>query len=65
MSTDRAAETRDGVVRHGMVPGSHERMNGPECRCGGWAWDAWNDRCYSDYTPADDPILDMGSRRDQ
>lgn len=28
--------------RHGMVPGSHERPVGPECRCGA-VWDRWND----------------------
>lgn len=31
---------------HYMLPGSHERATGAECRCG-WAWDRWNDRCTS------------------
>lgn len=31
-------------LQHGMVPGSHERSNGPECRCGG-AWNRWDDKC--------------------
>lgn len=29
---------------HGMIPGSHERAGGPECRCG-VAWNRWADRC--------------------
>lgn len=29
---------------HGMIPGSHERPGGPECRCGA-DWDRWNDKC--------------------
>lgn len=29
---------------HRMLGGSHERPNGPECRCGA-AWDWWNDQC--------------------
>jgi len=33
--------------QHGMVPGSHERGNGPECRCGA-GWDRWNDRCVAE-----------------
>lgn len=32
------------VVVHGMIPGSHERGFGAECRCGG-QWDRWNDQC--------------------
>jgi hypothetical protein len=32
------------VVAHGMIPGSHERGGGAECRCGG-QWDRWNDQC--------------------
>lgn len=29
---------------HFMLPGSHERAGGPECRCGA-SWDRWNDTC--------------------
>ena len=29
---------------HFMLPGSHERPGGPECRCGS-VWDRLNDRC--------------------
>lgn len=29
---------------HFMLPGSHERAGGPECRCGS-GWDRWNDMC--------------------
>ena len=40
---------------HRMIPGSHERLNGPECRCGS-AWDWWNDCCFSqaraEFTPS-------------
>lgn len=32
------------TVVHRMLPGSHERPGGPECRCGA-EWDWWNDRC--------------------
>lgn len=31
---------------HFMLPGSHERRRGAECRCG-HDWDRWNDRCCS------------------
>lgn len=31
---------------HRMLPGSHERMYGPECFCGS-GWDAQNDACLS------------------
>ncbi|MFT4281196.1 hypothetical protein [Microbacterium sp.] len=31
---------------HGMLPGSHERGGGAECRCG-MPWDYWNSRCLS------------------
>lgn len=31
---------------HYMLPGSHERGDGAECRCG-WGWDRFNDRCLS------------------
>jgi hypothetical protein len=41
---------------HYMLPGSHERANGPECRCG-WGWDRFNDRCLSGTTsPADSSL---------
>ena len=40
-----AFSTRE--VRHGMIPGSHERMHGPECHCGQpWLW--FDDRCSSE-----------------
>lgn len=29
---------------HGMIPGSHERGNGPECRCGA-GWDRYYETC--------------------
>lgn len=29
---------------HRMMPGSHERLWGPECMCSA-RWDRWNDRC--------------------
>ena len=32
-------------VVHGMIPGSHERGGGAECRCGA-QWDRWNDECF-------------------
>lgn len=31
-------------VVHRMLPGSHERGGGAECRCGS-QWDRWNDEC--------------------
>lgn len=31
---------------HAMLPGSHERRSGPECRCGS-GWDKWNEKCRS------------------
>jgi hypothetical protein len=31
-------------VVHAMIPGSHERGHGAECRCGA-SWDRWNDEC--------------------
>jgi hypothetical protein len=31
-------------IVHGMLPGSHERGGGAECRCGS-QWDRWNDVC--------------------
>jgi len=36
-----------------MMPGSHERGYGPECRCGA-NWDRWNDRCVTE--PIDDGL---------
>lgn len=33
-------------AEHFMLPGSHERPAGAECRCGS-DWDRWNDRCCS------------------
>jgi hypothetical protein len=43
------AESEDALVdaegrKHGMIPGSHERAGGPECRCGA-AWLYFEDRC--------------------
>lgn len=39
---------------HYVIPGSHERRGGPECRCGS-PWDWWHDRCFSqarvEFTP--------------
>lgn len=32
--------------QHRMLPGSHERPTGPECRCGA-EWDYWNDMCVT------------------
>lgn len=34
-------------TEHGMIPGSHERWSGPQCRCGAdWDWWAGEDgRC--------------------
>lgn len=41
-------------VSHRMLPGSHERAGGPECRCGA-PWDRVNDRCAAPaQTPAGD-----------
>lgn len=40
-STAAANETRP---RHGMLPGSHERPGGAECRCGA-PWDRRYDTC--------------------
>lgn len=46
-----AALSEDGEdatpVVHGMVPGSHERMGGPECRCGR-RWSRWDEECFSE-----------------
>jgi len=41
--------TDQSSQQHYMLPGSHERAGGPECRCG-WGWDRWNDRCLSQAT---------------
>lgn len=41
-----ASTARAYQAAHGMLPGSHERPCGPECRCGK-PWDRWNDRCSS------------------
>lgn len=41
---DAFGRAADADALHGMVPGSHERLGGPECRCGA-TWDRWNDRC--------------------
>lgn len=35
------------ATEHRMLPGSHERPRGPECRCGA-EWDYWNDECVSE-----------------
>ncbi len=32
------------MTEHMMIPGSHERMRGPECICGG-VWDYWLGIC--------------------
>lgn len=40
-----------GAVRHGMLPGSHERRDGPECRCGA-VWLVAEDRCASGHKDA-------------
>lgn len=34
------------AATHDMLPGSHERPGGPECRCGA-AWDRWGGGCMS------------------
>jgi hypothetical protein len=34
------------AIEHGMLPGTHERPGGAECRCG-MPWDFWNERCLS------------------
>ncbi len=39
-----ADETSSGEAQHGIVPGSHERPEGPECRCGA-AWSLFSDHC--------------------
>jgi hypothetical protein len=35
---------QDAQRSHGMLPGSHERPSGPECRCGA-SWSVWRDCC--------------------
>lgn len=35
------------MSEHWMLPGSHERMDGPECRCGA-AWSWWDDCCVTE-----------------
>lgn len=34
----------DSRPAHGMIPGSHERGNGAECRCGA-SWDRYYETC--------------------
>lgn len=34
------------TAEHGMIPGSHERAFGPECRCG-QPYDYWGGRCLT------------------
>ncbi|MDB4928305.1 MAG: hypothetical protein JWM10_789 [Myxococcaceae bacterium] len=45
-TTDVQYGDGSGNALHGMIPGSHERPDGPECRCGR-AWLRWDDRCES------------------
>jgi hypothetical protein len=48
---------------HRMLPGSHERGHGPECRCGA-DWDRWNDRCCVDTAAPDEPADDTPREAD-
>ena len=36
------------MSEHRMIPGSHERLRGPECFCGR-EWDWFNDTCTITY----------------
>ena len=54
MTVDPAVAPSDARPGHGMIPGSHERPDGPECRCGA-AWDRWNARCTATVDTADRP----------
>jgi hypothetical protein len=40
--------------KHGMLPGSHERHGGPECRCGA-AWLYFEDRCAASAKTGEQP----------
>jgi len=51
--------TKPDEVRHRMVPGSHERPRGPECRCGA-EWDWWDDHCIR-VAESDTPVLSVVS----
>ncbi len=42
--TKRMREVLQFRLEHGMIPGSHERMSGPECRCGA-GWIVFGSRC--------------------
>ena len=37
---------KKGYPAHGMLPGSHERSGGPECRCGA-VWFYWDGACLA------------------
>jgi hypothetical protein len=45
MSTETA-------TAHGMIPGSHERLGGAECRCGA-EWSVWEEICYVQFKEAE------------
>lgn len=57
-ATWSAGFRRQGPITatHSMLPGTHERPGGVECRCG-MPWDFWNERCLSTTTPAPDPAV--------
>ncbi|AKU45073.1 hypothetical protein QUICO_100 [Mycobacterium phage Quico] len=40
---------------HFMIPGSHERLSGPECHCGA-GWDRWNSICTTGAKEAPPPM---------
>lgn len=39
------------MSEHGMIPGTHERPGGTECRCG-QPWSRWDDMCLSQHKAA-------------
>ena len=43
-TTPEGDNTMSTMREHMMIPGSHERPGGPECRCGA-DWDYWSDEC--------------------
>jgi hypothetical protein len=38
----------DEREEHGMLPGTHERPGGAECRCG-QEWSYWEDMCLTQH----------------
>jgi hypothetical protein len=41
---DGGGQVAQRVLDHGMIPGSHERGGGAECRCGA-EWSRWAGHC--------------------